>query len=126
MMQPWKHTGHLLKMIRGELYWADYGVPYGSEPGFRRPVLIIQDDEFNVKELRTVLVIPLTTNINLANAPANVFLSKNDSELPKDSVAVISQTGVIDKARLTNRISKVPLPVMREIEDSLRWIYGLD
>ena len=34
-------------MTRGEIWWADFGLPFGSEPGFRRPVLIVQDDSFN-------------------------------------------------------------------------------
>ncbi len=56
-------------MTRGEIYWADYGVPFGSEAGFRRPVVIVQDNNFNIKELRTVVVVPLTTNLLLAEAP---------------------------------------------------------
>lgn len=61
-------------MTRGEIYWADYGVPFGSEAGFRRPVVIVQTNEFNIKELRTVIVVPLTTNLMLADAPANVYI----------------------------------------------------
>ncbi len=34
-------------MTRGEIWWVDLGVPFGSEPGFKRPVLIIQADSFN-------------------------------------------------------------------------------
>lgn len=63
-------------MTRGEIYWADYGVPFGSETGFRRPVVIVQDNNFNIKELRTVFAVPLTTNLMLAEAPANVFIDK--------------------------------------------------
>ena len=91
-------------MIRGEIYWADYGIPYGSEPGFKRPVVIVQNDAFNIKELHTVLAVPLITNIILADAPGNVFIDKIDSGLPKDSVAVVSQTGVIDKARISEKV----------------------
>jgi len=31
-------------MTRGELWWIDLGVPFGSESGFRRPVIILQND----------------------------------------------------------------------------------
>ena len=68
-------------MTRGEIYWADYGVPFGSEAGFRRPVVIVQTNEFNIKELRTVIVVPLTTNLMLADAPANVYIEKDSSSL---------------------------------------------
>jgi len=46
-------------MIRGEIWWADFGVPFGSEPGFNRPVLIIQTDSVNQSKINTTIVIPL-------------------------------------------------------------------
>lgn len=36
-------------MRRGELWWADLGIPSSeSSPGFERLVLIVQDDTFNL------------------------------------------------------------------------------
>lgn len=61
-------------MIRGEIRWANYGIPFGSEPGFYRPVLIIQTDALNISKINTVVVIPFTTNLLLENAPGNVFI----------------------------------------------------
>jgi uncharacterized protein rv1991c/MT2046 len=113
-------------MIRGEIYWADYGIPYGSEPGFKRPVVIVQNDAFNIKELHTVLAVPLTTNIILADAPGNVFIDKIDSGLPKDSVAVVSQTGVIDKARISEKVGILPFDDMHQIDAGLCLILGLN
>lgn len=112
-------------MIRGEIYWADYGVPFGSETGFRRPVVIVQTNEFNIKELRTVIVVPLTTNLVLADAPANVYIEKFSSSLSKDSVAVVSQTGAIDKSRLLEKAGEISQFDMNEIEDGIRLILGL-
>lgn len=112
-------------MTRGEIYWADYGVPFGSEAGFRRPVVIVQTNEFNIKELRTVIVVPLTTNLMLADAPANVYIEKSASSLSKDSVAVVSQTGAIDKSRLTEKVGTISQYDMTEIEDGIRLILGL-
>lgn len=45
-------------MIRGEIYWADYGIPYGSEPGFKRPVVIVQNDAFNIILRNSILFLP--------------------------------------------------------------------
>ena len=112
-------------MTRGEIYWADYGVPFGSETGFRRPVVIVQINEFNIKELRTVIVVPLTTNLMLADAPANVYIEKSSSSLSKDSVAVVSQIGAIDKNRLVERVGRISQFDMSEIEDGIRLILGL-
>ena len=75
-------------MIRDDIWWVDFGEPLGSEPGWRRPAVIVQSDEFNKSDMNTTVVIPLTTNLRLAEFPGNVLLSKQDSKLSKDSVAV--------------------------------------
>ena len=50
-------------MNRGEIWWADLAEPRGSEPGSRRPVLIVQDDLLNRSRLKTLMVVPLTSNL---------------------------------------------------------------
>ncbi|EDX76404.1 hypothetical protein MC7420_4660 [Coleofasciculus chthonoplastes PCC 7420] len=45
-------------MQRGEIWWADLPTPVASEPGYRRPVLIIQSDEFNRSRIRTLTSSP--------------------------------------------------------------------
>ncbi len=71
-------------MYRGEIWWAQLPDPIGSEPGYRRPVLIIQDDTFTQSRIRTVIVVIITSNIELANAPGNVFLPREATGLPRD------------------------------------------
>jgi mRNA interferase MazF len=68
-------------MTRGELWWADYGIPYGSEPGFRRHVIILQNDFFNNSKINTTIVIPLSTNLLLSDVPGNILIEKDDSKL---------------------------------------------
>lgn len=106
-------------MTRGEIYWADYGVPFGSETGFRRPVIIMQSTEFIDTGIMTVVVVPLSTNLNLEDAPGNIFLDKETSFLPKDSVAVVSQITSIDKRRIGEKISELPNFEIEEIEDGI-------
>ena len=112
-------------MIRGELWWVDLGLPYGSEPGYRRPVLIIQNDFFNNSKINTTVIVPLTTNILYAEAPGNVFIHKNESKLGRDSVIVISHIKVIDRNRLIEKISKVNKSIMDEVENNLMFILGI-
>lgn len=78
-------------MKRGELWWADLPEPVGSEPGYRRPVLIVSDDNFNRSAIRTVLIVPLTSNLNVRRAPGNIFLASQETGLGRDSVLNISQ-----------------------------------
>jgi mRNA interferase MazF len=103
-------------MIRGDIWWADFGIPFGSEPGFRRPIIIIQSDPFTKSRLNTIVVVPLTTNIALENAPGNVLLEKEESSLSKDSVIVVSQIYAIDKHRLIERVSTINRSIVNEIE----------
>ena len=61
---------------RGEIWWASLRTPEGSQPGFRRPVLIVQANEFNQSRIQTVIVVVVTSNLELGKAPGNVFLGK--------------------------------------------------
>ena len=70
-------------MIRGDIWWVDFGEPLGSEPGWRRPAIIVQSDDFNKSDMNTTIVIPLTTNLRLAEFPGNVLLSKEDQNYRK-------------------------------------------
>ena len=112
-------------MTRGELWWADFGVPFGSEPGYKRPVIIIQNDFFNRSNINTTIVIPLTTNMVYANAPGNIVFNKNESKLKKDSVITISQIEVIDRQRLIEKINKIDKSIMEIIENNLIFILGI-
>ncbi len=112
-------------MIRGEIWWADFGIPFGSEPGFRRPVVIIQDDPFNKSKINTVIVVPLTTNLLLESAPGNVLLEKEESSLSKDSVIVVSQIGVLDKNRLVERVSRISKGMIEDVEYGIKMVLGI-
>jgi mRNA interferase MazF len=112
-------------MTRGEIWWADYGIPYGSEPGYRRPVIIIQNDFFNNSKINTIIVVPLSTNLLLADVPGNIFIDKKTSRLTKDSVMLISQIGVIDKERLKEKVSRINRETIEKIENGIMFILGI-
>ena len=113
-------------MTRGELWWADFGLPFGSEPGYKRPVIIIQNDFFNRSNINTTIVIPLTTNIILADAPGNMIFKKSESKLKKDSVITISQIEVIDRQRLIEKINKIDKSIMNKIENNIMFVLGIN
>ena len=112
-------------MIRGEIWWANFGIPYGSEPGFNRPVLIVQADAINRSTINTTLVVPLTTNLSLAEAPGNVFLDSRESLLSKDSVLVVAQLSVLDKKRLVQYESSVGQEILDEVERGIKIVLDL-
>ena len=110
---------------RGQVWWADLGEPAGSEPGFRRPVLIVQSDAFNRSRLRTVLAIVLTSNVRLVDAPGNVLIPVNAAGLPKDSVANVSQVITVDRDFLTELAGRVRGELLKDIENGLRLVLAL-
>jgi mRNA interferase MazF len=93
---------------QGEVWWADLGVPAGSGPGFRRPVVVVQGDALNRSRLATAVCVPLTTNLRWADAPGNTLLTARVTGLSKDSVANASQVVTLDKTVLTDRTGKLP------------------
>jgi mRNA interferase MazF len=112
-------------MSRGEIWWANLPNPVGSEPGYRCPVLVIQDDIFTQSQINTVIVVIITSNIQLAEAPGNVFLPREVLGLPKDSVANVSQIFTINKTFLTERIGSLPSYLQEEVNEGLRMVLYL-
>jgi mRNA interferase MazF len=112
-------------VYRGEIWWAQLPDPVGSEPGYRRPVLIIQDDTFTQSRIRTVIVVIITSNIELAKAPGNVLLPHDTTGLSRDSVVNVSQVLTVDKAFLTERIGSLPVRFQAEVDDGLRGVLYL-
>ena len=97
-----------MSISQGDVWWADLADPTASEPGFRRPVVVVQGNALNRSRIRTVICVPLTSNVKWAAAPGNVLLPAGVTGLPKESVANVSQIVTLDKTDLTERAGKVP------------------
>lgn len=89
---------------QGDLYWLDLDKPAGSEPGYRHPCVVIQNDVHNVSRMSTTIVCALTSNLRRAEAPGNVLLAAGEGNLPRPSVVVVSQVLSVDKAQLVEYI----------------------
>ena len=112
-------------MTRGEIWWVDLGIPFGSEPGFKRPVIIVQADSFNDSNIHTVIVVPLTTNLNLSAAPGNVLLLKKETHLSKNSVANLSQIVTLDRGRFEKKVSNLKAKKLEKLEEGIRLVLSL-
>lgn len=110
---------------RGEIWWADLPGPKASEPGYSRPVLIVQSDAFNRSRIQTVVAVALTSNLRLADAPGNVKLSARKTGLPKDSVANVSQIITLDKTFLRDKTGKLDEATITRVEDGIKLLLGL-
>ena len=112
-------------MRRGEVWWASLSDPTGSGPGYRRPVIIVQADEFNASAIRTVIVAAITSNLRRAAAPGNVLLRARDTGLRRQSVANVSQLLTVDKRLLTERVGSLPDRLLSDLEAGLRQVLAL-
>ena len=110
---------------RGEIWWASLPEPSGSEPGFRRPLLIVSADGFNASRINTVIAVVITSNLRLADAPGNVRLPSRGTGLSKPSVANVSQVVTVDKSFLTERVGRLAPKPLADVEDGIRLVLSL-
>ncbi len=112
-------------MRRGEVWWVDFGIPFGSEPGYRRPAVIVQADSLNKSRIGTVLLVPLTRTLDWAAAPGNVLCRAKDTGLRHRSVANVSQLTVTDRRRLQEKAGRLPGAVVAKLEEGLKLVLGM-
>ena len=107
---------------QGDIYWIELDEPEGSEPGYKHPHIIVQNNLFNRSKINTVLVCPLTTNLKRAGAPGNVLLDKQESNLPKQSVVNVSQVFTVDKTQLEEYVGTVSSRRLAEILNGIKLV----
>lgn len=98
----------MVELLQGEIWWANLPEPAGSGPGLRRPVVVVQGNPVNRSRISTAVCVPLTGNLRWADAPGNVLLPAAVTGLAKDSVANASQIVAVDRAMLTESVSRLP------------------
>ncbi len=107
------------------MWWAELAEPRGSEPGFRRPLLVVQADAFNRSRIRTVIGIVLTSNLRLVEAPGNVLVPARVSGLPRDSIANVSQIVTLDRDYLVELSGRLDAKTLRQVDEGLRLVLHL-
>lgn len=110
---------------RRDVWWASLDEPRGSEPGYIRPILIVQADAFNRSRLRTILGVILTSNVRLVDMPGNVLLPASSTGLPEDSVANVTQIVTLDEDYLSRRIGQVSPRLMARVDAGLKRVLAL-
>jgi mRNA interferase MazF len=104
---------------QGDIYWVNLAAPRGSEPGYRHPCVVIQNDVFNASRINTVVVCALTTNQKRAQAPGNVALNKGEANLSEKSVVNISQVITVDKSDMRDKIGSLSPERIKDIIDGI-------
>ena len=111
-------------IAQGEVWWADLGEPVGSEPGYLRPVIVVQGDAFNASAIQTIVCVALTSNLGWANAPGNVRLTARATGLPKDSVANVSQLVTLDRDGLIERVGRISASQLERVLSGIDIVLG--
>lgn len=107
-------------MVRGQLWWADLGLPRGSAPALRRPVLVVSADQYNRSRLATVTVVVLTSNVQLAALPGNILVAAGIvANLDGDSVINVTQIATIDRGAAEELIGSLPDWLMADVDAGL-------
>jgi mRNA interferase MazF len=107
---------------QGDIYRIEFEEPEGSEPGYKHPHVIVQNNLFNRSRIRTVLVCPLTTNLKRAAAPGNVLLDKKESNLPRQSVVNVTQVFTVDKSQLDVYVGSLSPRRITEILNGIKLV----
>ena len=105
---------------QGDIFWIDLDEPSGSEPGYRRPHVIIQNNAFNRSNINTVIVCAMTSNLKRSESPGNVLLRKGEANLPKPSVVNVSQILTVDKSELLEKIGTLSSERIYQILDGIK------
>jgi mRNA interferase MazF len=105
---------------QGDVFWVGLSEPLGSEPGYRHPHVVVQNNLFNQSRINTVVMCVITSNLKRAHAPGNVLLEKGEANLPKQSVVNISQIFTVDKRDLVERIGTLSTRRVRQILDGIQ------
>jgi len=108
---------------RGEIYLVSLNPTAGAEIGKTRPAVIISNDQNN-EFADTVTVLPITSKTTKIY-PFEVFLSKEESGLPKDSKIKCNQIRTIDKTRLNKYLATVTAEKLKDTEGALLLHLGI-
>ncbi len=112
-------------MRRGEIWWASMPEPHASEPGYRRPVVIVSANSFNESNIQTVIVAIITSNLHLAHAPGNFKLAKSKSGINRDSVVNVSQIVTLDKTFLTEKVGRLSAKQLSLLDIGLQLVLSI-
>ena len=111
---------------QGDVFWLDTGDVKGRALAFRRPHVVIQGNPFNQSQIPTIVVCPITSNINKAHLPGNILLRKGEADLPKDSLVRTSEFQTVDREHLVEKIGTLSLERVEEIIKSIKIVLDMD
>lgn len=114
----------MMRIRRGDVFFAELDPVIGSEQGGVRPVLVIQNDVGN-QHSPTTIIAAITGQMCKAKLPTHVDLDGRENGLSKNSVVLVEQVRTIDKKRLKERICTLDKSIMDQVDQALQISMGL-
>jgi len=109
---------------RGEIYFFDFGKAEGSVQSGRRPVLVLQADNFNT-HAPTILVASITTVIKKSYLPSHIVIGEGFG-LKKPSMVLLEQIQTVNKEALTDYIGFIDdEAIWKNINIAIKKTFGL-
>jgi mRNA interferase MazF len=105
---------------QGDVYWVELNDPFGSEPGYSHPAVVIQNNLYNQSKINTVIVCMLTSDLKYSKMSGNVLLEKSEANLTKASVVNVSQILTVDKSQLGEYIGTLAKKRVYQILDGVQ------
>ena len=110
---------------RGEVWLADLDPRRGTEPGKRRPVLIVQSQALLDAGHPSTLVVPLTSNLIGDAEPLRIRFPRA-GRLSRHSDLLIDQIRAIDNRRLVSGpLCRASADLLAQVADALRDVLDL-
>jgi mRNA interferase MazF len=108
----------------GDIVVVDFGVPIGSEAGFRRPGVVMTADAFLRYRPTTVFVAPLTTTVR--TFPSHVAISPDQiNGLSEPSWVQVEQLRAVALQRCSDPSGNVGPAIGHQLLDVLAMITGM-
>ena len=111
----------MVRILKGEVYWADLNPVRDRERAGLRPVLILSHDLFNRKS-ETVIAMAITSQAQKAGFPLTMALPVE--MMPKTSWVKISQIRTISIDRLGKKIATLGPEMLDQLVDGLLELIG--
>ncbi len=110
-------------MLRGEIRLTDFEPARTGEVSKRRPAVVVSNDRANATASRlgrgVITVVPITSNTASIH-PFQVLLPAVETGTRVDSKAQAEQVRAVSVERIGSLIGRVPVQLMRLLDDALR------
>lgn len=110
---------------RGDICWVDFGPIVDRSPAKRRPVVVVQANQYTQSSLGTIIVATMTSATRRAMVAGNVFVPASASGLARDSVVIATEVQTLDRECMSEPIGLVPATLMRDVDAGLRRVLQL-